>query len=70
VSVINGRAWLALQNGQLLALDATTGKPAARFSNVALSLADYSFGQHPVQIGNRLIAVLGLRVIGVVIDGN
>ncbi len=64
VNLLDGRVWLALQNGELLALDATTGKPAARFSNVALSLTGYSFAQRPLQIGNRLIAVLGIRVIG------
>lgn len=64
VNLLNGRVWLALQNGELLALDATTGQLSARFSNVALSLTGYSFAQHPIQIGNRLIAVLGVRVIG------
>ena len=64
VNLLNGRVWLALQNGELLALDAMTGKPAARFSNVALSLTGYSFAQRPVQIGNRVIAVLGVRIVG------
>jgi outer membrane protein assembly factor BamB len=64
IGLIDGRVWLALQNGELLALDATSGQPAARFNNVALNLAGYSFAQRPLQIGNRLIAVLGMRVIG------
>jgi len=64
LSVIGKHVWLALQSGELIALDAMTGTPAARYSNVALSLAGYSFAQHPVRVGDSLIAVLGIRLIG------
>jgi outer membrane protein assembly factor BamB len=64
LSVIGKHVWLALQDGELIALDAMTGTPAARYSNVALSLAGYSFAQHPVRVGDSLIAVLGIRLIG------
>jgi outer membrane protein assembly factor BamB len=68
IAVIDGlrgaQVWLALQNGDVLALDATTGNLAARSHNVAVNLSSYNFSQHPLLIGDRLVVVLGLKVIG------
>ncbi|MCL5994684.1 MAG: PQQ-like beta-propeller repeat protein [Chloroflexi bacterium] len=59
----NALVWLALQNGEVLALDAATGAQVARLSDITLNLGDYSFAQRAVPIGQQVLIPLGNRLI-------
>ena len=59
------RVWLALQNGEVLALETATGKVVARLSDITLSLSSYSLAQHPVRIGDAVVVSLGTRLLAI-----
>lgn len=64
LTVAAGRVWLALEEGQVLALDAGTGQEVASYNDVLQNLNEYSFAQRPVLVGGRLIAPQSLMLLG------
>ncbi|MBA2451408.1 MAG: PQQ-binding-like beta-propeller repeat protein [Chloroflexi bacterium] len=64
IAVEGGRVWLVLENGWVLALDAHTGLPIARFSALELNLAGAGAWHRPARIGDTIIVPLGLVTLG------
>jgi outer membrane protein assembly factor BamB len=67
LGVSGGRVWLILMNGEVIGLDEGSGKPTARFNQLALDLQSVTgFAQQPVVTagGARVIVVLDTRLIG------
>jgi outer membrane protein assembly factor BamB len=64
VTVEGGRVWFALQNGEVLALDAESGEIAARSNDYSLNLNSSSVAQRPAFIGGTLVLGVGTYVLG------
>jgi outer membrane protein assembly factor BamB len=64
VTVEGGRVWFALQNGEVLALDAESGETVARSNDYSLNLNGSSIAQRPAFIGGRLVLGVGTYVLG------
>ena len=64
LTVTTGRVWLALEEGQVLVLDAGTGREVASYNDVLQNLNEYSFAQRPALVGGRLIAPQSLVLLG------
>ncbi|MEW6635903.1 MAG: PQQ-binding-like beta-propeller repeat protein [Actinomycetota bacterium] len=64
ITVKGGRVWLALQNGEVLVLDAQSGKLAARSNDYSLNLSASSLSQRPVLVGGRLVLGVGSYALG------
>jgi hypothetical protein len=64
VPVEGGRVWISLQNGEVLALDAASGKTAARSNDYSLNLNSSSRAQRPAFIGGKLVLGVGTYVLG------
>jgi outer membrane protein assembly factor BamB len=64
VTVEGGRVWFALQNGEVLALDAESGEVVARSNDYSLNLSSTSLAQRPAFIGGRLVLGVGTYVLG------
>jgi len=64
VTVEGGRVWFALQNGEVLALDAESGETVARSNDYSLNLNGSSVAQRPAFIGGRLVLGVGTYVLG------
>lgn len=63
VNVQDGRVWMILQDGRVIAVDAATGKPAAQFSDLDMSLTE-GVTQHPVVINGTVIVPYGTVLLG------
>lgn len=59
VTVADGRAYMALTNGQVVALSTADGAIIARGGDREGGLAGYAFAQRPLLIGGRLIVGFG-----------
>ncbi|HET7271879.1 MAG TPA: PQQ-binding-like beta-propeller repeat protein, partial [Rubrobacter sp.] len=64
VTVEGGRVWFALQNGEVLALDAGSGEVVARSNDYSLNLNSSSLAQRPAFIGDKLVLGAGTYVLG------
>ncbi|HJQ29015.1 MAG TPA: PQQ-binding-like beta-propeller repeat protein [Rubrobacter sp.] len=64
VTVDRGSVWFALQNGEVLALDAESGKVVARSNDYSLNLNSSSFAQRPAFVGGKLVLGVGTYVLG------
>lgn len=64
ITVDGGRVWLLLENGRMLALDAETGRLAARFSALDLSLDPSGLTQRPSIVGGAVVVPAGLWLLG------
>jgi outer membrane protein assembly factor BamB len=64
VTVEAGRAWLALDDGEVLALDTETGRLVARLSDLNQNLAGLGQSQRPAIVGGRVLVPIGQRLIG------
>ena len=56
--------WFALQNGEVLALDAGSGEVVARSNDYSLNLNSSSLAQRPAFIGDKLVLGAGTYVLG------
>ena len=65
VTVAEGRVWLVLENGEVLALDAVSGKVAGRFGDLQLNLNGVGLAQRPAPIGGRIIIPIGGALLGI-----
>ena len=64
VTVEGGEVWFALQNGEVLALDAESGEISARSNDYSLNLNSTSLSQRPVFVGGTLVLGVGTYVLG------
>jgi len=64
VTVEGGEVWFALQNGEILALDAESGGISARSNDYSLNLSSTSVSQRPVFVGGTLVLGVGTYVLG------
>ncbi len=64
VTVEGGEVWFALQNGEVLALDAESGGISARSDDYSLKLNSTSLSQRPVFVGGTLVLGVGTYVLG------
>ena len=64
VTVEGGEVWFALQNGELLALDAESGETVARSNDYSLNLSGTSVSQRPVFVDGTLVLGVGTYVLG------
>lgn len=64
ITVEGGRVWIALQNGEILGLDAEGGEVVARSNDYSLSLNSSSLAQRPAFIGGKLVLGVGTYVLG------
>ena len=67
ITVSQGRVWLILMNGVVIGLDEQSGKPSARFDQLALDLQSVTgFTQRPIVIadGKRIVVALDTKLIG------
>ena len=64
ITVEGGRLWFALQNGEILALDAENGETVARSNDYSLNLYGTSLDQRPVFVGGTLVLGVGTYVLG------
>ena len=64
ITVEDGRVWFALQNGEVLALDAESGEVVAHSNHYDLNLSYASLAQRPAFIGGRLVLGVGTYVLG------
>jgi outer membrane protein assembly factor BamB len=64
VTVDGGEVWFALQNGEVLALDAESGGISARSNDYSLNLNSTSLSQRPVFVGGTLVLGVGTYVLG------
>ena len=64
VTVEGGEVWFALQNGEILALDAESGGISARSNDYSLNLSSTSLSQRPVFVGGTLVLGVGTYVLG------
>ena len=64
ITVEGGRAWIALQNGEVLVLDAENGEVVARSSDYSLNLNSSSLAQRPAFIGDTMVLGVGTYVLG------
>jgi outer membrane protein assembly factor BamB len=64
VTVEGGEVWFALQNGELLALDAASGVTVARSNDYSLNLSGTSISQRPVFVDGTLVLGVGTYVLG------
>lgn len=64
LTVAEGRAWLVLQNGHVLALDVESGQLAARFSDLDMNLSGAAYVQRPALIGDTIIMPAGTMLFG------
>jgi outer membrane protein assembly factor BamB len=64
VTVEGGRVWFALQNGEVLALDAESGETVARSNDYNLNLNGTSLAQRPAFVGGKLVLGVGTYVLG------
>ena len=64
VTVEGGEVWFALQNGEILALDAESGGIYARSNDYSLNLNSTSVSQRPVFVGGTLVLGVGTYVLG------
>jgi outer membrane protein assembly factor BamB len=61
----DGRIWVALVDGRLLALDAATGAIQARTAELGVDLSDGSLAQPPVWRDGTVVVSAGLALLGV-----
>jgi outer membrane protein assembly factor BamB len=64
VTVEQGEVWFALQNGEVLAIDAESGEISARSNDYNLNLSGTSLSQRPVFVGGTLVLGVGTYVLG------
>lgn len=64
LTLAEGRVWLVLQNGHVLALDAESGQLVARFSDLEVNLSAASSIQRPALIGDTIIVPAGTMLFG------
>jgi outer membrane protein assembly factor BamB len=64
VTVRGGRVWFALQNGEVLALDAASGEISARSNDYSLNLSGTNLDQRPAFVGGTLVLGVGTYVFG------
>jgi len=64
VTVEGGEVWFALQNGEVLALDAEGGQISARSNDYSLNLGSTSLSQRPVFVDGTLVLGVGTYVLG------
>lgn len=64
VTVHGGEVWFALQDGEVLALDAESGETVARSNDYSLKLNSTSLAQRPTFIGGTLVLGVGTYVLG------
>jgi outer membrane protein assembly factor BamB len=64
VTVEGGEVWFALQNGEILALDAEGGGISAHSNDYSLNLNSTSVSQRPVFVGGTLVLGVGTYVLG------
>lgn len=63
LDVQDGRVWMMLQDGRVVAVDVETGKLAAQFSDLDLSLTS-GVTQHPLVIDGTVIVPYGTLLLG------
>ena len=56
--------WFALQNGEVLALDAESGEISARSNDYSLNLSGTNLDQRPAFVGGTLVLGVGTYVFG------
>ncbi|MFP5254534.1 MAG: PQQ-binding-like beta-propeller repeat protein [Acidimicrobiia bacterium] len=61
----DGRLWFALLDGRIVALDPVTGAERSRSAELGIDLADGSFVQQPVRVGDVVVVAAGLVALGV-----
>ncbi|MFN8018012.1 MAG: PQQ-binding-like beta-propeller repeat protein [Acidimicrobiales bacterium] len=66
----DGRIWLALVDGQVVALDAQTGDVAVQTSELGLDLSSVGLAQAPVEAGGTVVVTGGLLALGVPAGGS
>ena len=59
-----GKVWFALQNGEVLALDAGSGEISARSNDYSLNLSGTNLDQRPAFVGGTLVLGVGTYVLG------
>jgi outer membrane protein assembly factor BamB len=64
VTVEGGEVWFALQNGEVLALDAEGGEVSVRSNDYSLNLSSTSLSQRPVVVNGTLVLGVGTYVLG------
>jgi outer membrane protein assembly factor BamB len=64
VTVEGGRVWFALQNGEVLALDAESGEVVARSNDYSLNLTSANLAQRPAFIQDKLVIGVSTYVLG------
>jgi outer membrane protein assembly factor BamB len=64
VTVEGGNVWFALQNGEVLALDAASGETVARSNDYSLNLYGTSVDQRPAFVGPAMVLGVGTYVLG------
>lgn len=62
LSVQDGRVWMMLQDGRVMAVDAETGEPTAQFSDVDVNMSGVT--QHPIVVGGTVIVPYGTVLMG------
>ena len=64
VTVEGGSVWLALQDGELLALDAESREMVARSNDYSMNLYGTSLDQRPAFVGGTLVLGVGTYTLG------
>lgn len=64
ITVDRGLIWLTLENSQVLALDAATGRMVAQFTDLELNLSGVGFTQRPTIVGDRILVPIGAAILG------
>jgi outer membrane protein assembly factor BamB len=64
VSVIDGRAWLVLEDAQIIGLDVQTGRPALFFRDLNVSLNGQGINQRPNLVAGKLLVAVGRMLLG------
>jgi outer membrane protein assembly factor BamB len=63
VTVADGRAWLVLENANVVGLDVQTGRLAARFRDLNTSLNGQGINQRPALVDGQLVVAIGRRLL-------
>ena len=64
VSVIDGHAWLVLEDARIIGLDVQTGRPVLRFRDLNVGLNGQGINQRPNLVAGQLVVAIGRMLLG------